>query len=324
VTRHLRKLQKRFTIPLRPDADGYIGRECPEAECRKYFKIVNGTGLKNATECHCPYCGHTGDQGDFHTQAQVQFATSIVERAVQRAVTRDLQDMARDFNRRSSAGFLSIKMGVKSSPLPLRRYSERQLETHIECPNCTLKYAVYGVFAFCPDCRQHNSLYMLGKNLDVVGKMLDMAASADVEIAGKLVENALEDCVAAFDAFGRELCRVNANKASLPAKADKISFQNLEGAKRNVDDLFGFDISAGLTKDEWQSVVRSLQKRHLFVHRMGVVDEEYVKKTGDAQAVVGHKISLTGHEVGSAVQIVRKLAQYIAEKLAALPEDGTR
>ena len=43
---------------------------------------------------------------------------------------------------------------------------EKQLETEVVCVNCTLRYSVYGVFAFCPDCGQHNSLQILDKNLD--------------------------------------------------------------------------------------------------------------------------------------------------------------
>ena len=81
---------------------------------------------------------------------------------------------------------------------------------------------------------QHNSIQILDKNLDVVGKMLEMATREGKVLAEKLIENALEDCVSAFDGFGRELCRVHATKARIPAKAEKINFQNLEGARKGT------------------------------------------------------------------------------------------
>ena len=139
----------------------------------------------------------------------------------------------------------------------------------------------YGVFAFCPDCGLHNSLQILSKNLELAVKMLDMAATAEADLASRLIENALEDCVSAFDGFGREVCRVHARKSTDPAKAEKISFQNLEGARQNLSVLFNIDLAAGLASDEWKAAVQGFQKRHLFAHKMGVVDEEYIRRTGD-------------------------------------------
>ena len=45
---------KEFSIEIKPDKEGHTGRECPK--CEKYFKIKFGTGLPDATDCHCPYC----------------------------------------------------------------------------------------------------------------------------------------------------------------------------------------------------------------------------------------------------------------------------
>jgi hypothetical protein len=100
------------------------------------------------------------------------------------------------------------------------------------------------VFAFCPDCGLHNSLQILNKNLEVVEKILDLATGTDQELAERLVENALEDCVSAFDGFGRELCRMHAQKSATPARVEKINFQNLDGAKSKVLSAFGIDLLA--------------------------------------------------------------------------------
>jgi len=59
--RHLESLPNRFSIPIKPDKDGYLGRECPIKDCKGYFKITPGTGLKGPVPCHCPYCGHSGE-----------------------------------------------------------------------------------------------------------------------------------------------------------------------------------------------------------------------------------------------------------------------
>jgi hypothetical protein len=148
--------------------------------------------------------------------------------------------------------------------------------------------------------------------------MLDIASAAEAELAGRLVENALEDCVSAFDGFGRELCRVHAKASNDPKKVEKVSFQNLEGAKQNVSELFKLDLAAGLTDDEWKMAVRAFQKRHLLSHKMGVVDTEYVRKSGDTQAVVGRKVNIDASEVRALVQIIGKLGRYLSDAMGRI------
>ena len=43
---NLRRLGNKFSIPLAPDTEGYIGKECPVEECLGYFKITPGPGIK--------------------------------------------------------------------------------------------------------------------------------------------------------------------------------------------------------------------------------------------------------------------------------------
>ena len=317
--RNLRRLGDSFSISIPADEEGFTGRECSEPKCEGYFKIQFGTGLKgDGLPCHCPYCGHTAGHDHFWTKAQLEYAKSVAMRKITDAIHEDLKKM--EFDHKPKGGFgigLSLKV-KRGRPVPIHSYREKELETEVVCVGCTLRYSVYGVFAFCPDCGQHNSLRILDKNLEVVGKMLDLAASSQKELADKLIENALEDCVSAFDGFGRELCRVHANKAGTPAKAKNMSFQNLQGAQTNVLQLFGVDFSAQMTAHDWQSAVRGFQKRHLAAHKMGVVDQEYITKTGDMRAVVGRKIGIGAEDVRELAAIVSRLATRLSEQLEQL------
>lgn len=320
--RHLRNLGSQFSIPLPTDEDGYLGRECPNGDCEGYFKIVPGTGLKGVTACHCPYCGHTADQSDFATRDQVEYAKSVAIRKITDAVVEDLKSLEFDIKPRGGIG-IGVSMKVKPGrPHPIHWYREKALETHIECSNCALRYAVFGVFAFCPDCRQHNSLQILGKNLEVVLKMLGMASSADTELGERLVENALEDCVSAFDGFAREICRVNAQASGDPDKALRVSFQNLPGAREQVSALFKLDLAGRLSDHEWETATRAFQKRHVLAHKMGVADKEYIRKSGDADAVVGRKIKIDANEVRQLAQIVSKLAEHFVVGLQRLGNEA--
>ena len=313
---HLRRLGNSISISIQPDEDGFTGRECPNSNCEGYFKIEFGTGLRGENlPCHCPYCGHTASHDQFWTKEQIKYAKSVALRKITDAFHKDLKKLEFDHKPRGAFG-ISVSLKVKPGrPTPIHYYREKRLETEVVCGNCTLRYSVYGVFAFCPDCGQHNSLHILDKNLEVVEKMLDLATSADKELSEKLIENALEDCVSSFDGFGRELCRMHAQKSASPAKVGKISFQSLDGAKTNVLTAFGIDLSTCVTSAEWNSAVQGFQKRHLFAHKMGVVDEDYITRTADPTAVAGRKITMDAADVREVVQVVQKVARHLFEQL---------
>lgn len=295
-----------FSVDLKSDEDGFTGRECPK--CKKYFKIEFGTGLKGeGLKCICPYCGQAGKPDDFFTEAQIEYADSVALRGVSDALHKELKKLEFSYKSDGALGF-GISMKVESGqPSPIRYYKERTLETEVVCDNCTLRYTVYGVFAFCPDCGQHNSLQILDKNLELVEKMIN----------SKFIEDGLVKCVSIFDGFGRELCRIHANKATNPGKVKQASFQRLEYAKEKILDLFGHDLSAHVTDKEWRAVNLNFRKRHVIVHKMGVVDEEYISKTKDPNAVLGRKVVITAEDVRFTVAVVRKIAHGFFDGITA-------
>jgi hypothetical protein len=313
--RHLRNLRSQFSISLPPDEEGFVGRECPVAECGGYFKLQPGTGLKGQNlPCHCPYCGHGAGSDKFLTKAQIEYAKSVMMREVTGALLRDLKSL--EFNHQPRGAFgVGISMKISGQPTAIRRYREAKLETEVVCERCTLRYTIYGVFGFCPDCAVHNSLQILNKNLELVQKLLAVADAQESQVAQHLTENALEDCVSAFDGFGRETCRVFATKASKPEKAAEIRFQNIAAARDRVREQFNVDFAASAATTDWKQILRAFQKRHLLAHKMGVVDEDYLSATGDSPSLVGRKVSIAAAEV---FELVTRLQSLGAELFCSL------
>lgn len=313
---HVGRLGDAFEVPISPDEDGFFGRECPSPDCEGYFRILLGTGLTGENlPCHCPYCGHIASHSEFATKEQLEYAQSVVVREVLAAAQKDLKKLEFEHRPRGTLGIgLSLKVKTGRS-VPIHYYREQKLETEVVCGNCGLRYSVYGVFAFCPDCGQHNSLQIIEKDLEMVGKILALAAEQEKELAEHLVESALEDCVSVFDGFGRELCKVNREHSVDPARVERVSFQNLEGARSAVAGLFDVDLAAYLALGEWQSAVRGFQKRHLIAHRMGVIDQDYITKTGDNNAVIGRRVRVTPDEVMELVHTLSKVARGLSADL---------
>jgi hypothetical protein len=296
----IRSLGNQVKVPFRSDEDGYLGRECPNPECEEYFKITPGTGIKGPAPCHCPYCGHAGDSDTFFTRQQIEYAKSVVMGKIADAVHRELKSMEFEVRPRGPLG-IGLSMKVKpGAPIPVRWYREKNLETEIVCDQCGLRYAIYGVFAWCPDCGVHNSLQILAKNLELAKKKLALAGSVDKDLADTVIADGLASVVSAFDGFGREVASEGETKAS---------FQNLEGARKRVLQRFSFDMADAVTEEEWRSSCRGFQKRNLLAHKMGVVDEEYVRKASDPFAVAGRKVTLASDEVAALIGIIERLGR---------------
>ncbi len=87
-------------------------------------------------------------------------------------------------------------------PKAVRVFPEKHLETHRTCPQCALEYAVYGKFAFCPDCRVDNTLQLLHDDLALAERQVVLAeAATDVDNARMHLGNALGTCVSGLDEF---------------------------------------------------------------------------------------------------------------------------
>ena len=320
-TTHLDRLGDKISVPIEPDDQGFMGRECPESACEGYFKIKPGTGLAGPDlQCHCPYCGHAGPPGEFWTKEQLEYAKSIALRQFTNALRADLKGLEFDHKPRGAFG-IGISLKLKpGAPVPIRHYRERTLETKVTCSSCTLEYSVYGVFGFCPDCGIHNSFQILQRNLELVGKQVELArAQDDLDLARHLLEDALENCVSVFDGFGRELCRLHAGKSTDPDAARAASFQNIGRAASRVNDLFAVDLSTALPPAEWRATSLAFLRRHLLAHKAGVIDSRYLQDSGEPPSLLGRRIEVSAAEVAAAAASIEKLAAYFFQALPPLP-----
>ncbi len=301
---------------LKSDEEGFFGRECPQ--CEGYFKIQFGTGLKGENlPCSCPYCGHKGSQDTFWTKDQLKHINSQVLRHIQNEFSKVFKKTTT--RSRPNSGFgITIKYKA-GRPQPIHYYREKKLQEEVICDKCTLRYAIYGTFGYCPDCGVHNSLQILKTNFTIIEKILMVAESSDQAIKDKLIENGLEDAVSAIDGYGRELSKLFAPKSSNPVKAQNISFQNIEGAQTNLVTLFSIDITQAISTIEWNDLKKLFQKRHLLAHKMGVIDQSYISATGESPGLIGRKVEISSQEVRDAVKYLVSIGQYFYDQLHLIP-----
>jgi hypothetical protein len=219
-------------------------------------------------------------------------------------------------------GTLGIGISMKlqpGTPPPIRHYREKALETYVTCRQCTLEYAVYGVFAYCPDCGVHNSLQMLQRNLDLARRQVTLAESqAEADFKRYLTENALEDCVSSFDGFARERARSFASKSADPKSAESMHFQNLPRSAVRLKALYGIDLQHGIAPEDWAFAHTCFMKRHLIAHASGVIDEDYLDETKEVRSLLGRRVIVVAADVERLAGTVERIGAGLAASLEAL------
>jgi hypothetical protein len=73
---------------------------------------------------------------------------------------------------------------------------------------------------------------------------------------------------------------------------------------------------------EWRSAGTAFQKRHLVAHKTGIVDVDYITKTGDTRAIVGRKIGIDATEVREFAKTISKIAVRLSNDLQVLEESS--
>ena len=121
---------------------------------------------------------------------------------------RDLQRSFKDLERSSRGSLIHFKVSTSRLELPIKYYSEKDLETLVYCDNCGLQFSVYGLFAVCPDCNRPNSMSMFMKSIEVVHKRIEPInniPSDEKDLREGLLADCVSSCVSTFDSLGKRL-----------------------------------------------------------------------------------------------------------------------
>ena len=158
-------MTQELNIELVTDDNGFVGRECPNEACGRYFKIKPGTGISTPS-IKCPYCRRESDSGSFLTADQKEYVLSVVAREIVEPAVKRFARNIEALNRNQPKGMIRLESSVRCELIPMHEYMERELETSVTCDKCFLQFVVYGVFASCPCCAQSNALWVLMSSLN--------------------------------------------------------------------------------------------------------------------------------------------------------------
>jgi hypothetical protein len=310
-------------MPL--DEDGYFDRRCPSRECGAPFKVLFDDWRDKVSDavCYCPICRNDTKAEEYNTPTQVRYIKQVVMAYVQEQIGNALKRDTERFNRRQQPGFVSMKMCYKpgSRPFLMPLRVAELMQQKFVCEKCGCRYASIGAAFFCPACGHNSVIVTFDSTIDAVRKTIEhlpliretLAAAASKDTAQdavrQILESQLAKLVGAFQRFAEAMFAKLPNAAQF--QTNKNTFQRLTESGNLWRQAVGEGYKDMLTATEMADLVRLFQQRHLVAHRDGIVDQEYIDKSGDTAYSVGQRLVVQEHAVLKLTELVAKLAEEI-------------
>jgi len=304
------EIDVRITLPT--DSKGMLGRECPV--CKKYFKIKPGTGVKTS-DCTCPYCEHKDNSKAFTTKDQLEYAKSLAVNQVLGPIFRDFEDSLKQLEHSSSEAFITFKVQTSGFEFPIQYYTEKDLETDVVCDSCGLVFAVYGIFACCPDCSRLTSMSIFRKSLEAARKRLYVISKLqkeETELQEVILMDALAAGVSSFDSLGKRLAKEF--PAYIPEKPKNL-FQNLDALQEILAKTLSIQLSDLIAKGEFENLYYLFQVRHISSHNFGEIDDDFIRKTKCDPNLKGSKPVVGKDDLIFFLEAIEKLGVALRERL---------
>ncbi|MEZ5692250.1 MAG: hypothetical protein R3D99_00045 [Altererythrobacter sp.] len=319
--------QSEFSVSIENDEEGYFDRECPSEDCLFQFKVLSEDWEAKVRddEVFCPSCGHSADADKWWTQQQIEHAQQAAIAEIAGTINKAMARDAAQWNRRQQKGGLismTLKVDDRNTQVLLPPAAAEAMRLKITCPSCECSYAVVGAAFFCPACGHNAADQQFSQSITGIIQSLDAipsvkSAIADRDIAENtirlLIENGLQNAVTAFQRCAEAIYE------TLPSagKARRNAFQNLSDGDALWVAATGKTYSTHLSPDELSTLRRSFQQRHLLAHTQGIVDADYLAKSGDTRYQVGQRIVVREEAVRETAGLVRKLISGLIEDAKA-------
>lgn len=311
-----------ISVPIKPDTEDYYDKECPAESCLFGFKVFGDdwTNIVRDEEVFCPACRHRAPAKSWYTREQIEQAKEYAFKQVQAGLDRAMVNDAKDWNRRQPRnGFLTITMDVKgfSTPLLMPIAAAEPMRLRTACDACGCRYSYIGAAFFCPSCGENSARHTFKQTLTTIrtaattGEILRKSLGTDEAevLIRSLLEKGFQDTVMSFQRLNEQIYAQIAGAQV----ARRNAFQNLDDGSELWTKAVGRSFDAMLSSDEARRLRIYFQQRHLIAHRQGIVDRNYLLRSGDATYAIGQRLVIRETAVIDFVDLVERLGNAIIE-----------
>lgn len=316
---------KEISVPIEPDAEGYLDKECPSEPCYFLFKVHSDdwANIVRDEEVFCPSCGHVAPAQSWFTRGQVEaakkYTISTITNSMNKAMRADAAASKRRQNRNS---FLSITLDVKGGRdavlVPVAAAEPMRLRT--TCESCGCRYSYVGAAYFCPSCGANSASHTFTQTLNTIrtaaglGETLRKTLGPDeAEVMIRtLLEKSIQDTVMSFQRLTEQLYERQCGKT-----ARRNAFQNLDAGS----ELWRAEIGQAYVDLIGQPKLDQLriyfQQRHLLAHQQGIVDQDYIDRSGDRTYAAGQRLLIRDSAVREFADLIEELSHELTKKVAS-------
>lgn len=279
---------------LLSDDHGFFGRICPK--CSSYFRVEN-----TPDPMYCPYCLHKSHFIDFCTDNQKAFIKEFI-----------------DVSQKAFASQVSVKINFDEIAANLERnshspwvYKEETQQTVFECVACNMKTDILGEYAACSNCGTLNCETIFNTKLAYLEKKFEEIHETVTDRHYRESEwEQLLRCVSEFEGLGNDLKKFLLTKPMTSKRRNdlrNLSFQRVLNANERLKEWFDIDYLDIIGEEERVFINKMFNKRHLFTHNNGKVDQEYIHNTGDTSVRLNEVIRLKSKDIKRLLPHIRNM-----------------
>lgn len=190
----------------------------------------------------------------------------------------------------SSSG-ITFKPGPIQCRTVIPNYQERKVDSELDSPKCHTKFQVYGIFGYCSGCKEEN-LLIYDVNINIIESEIENSDNPERQL-----RHAYGDLVSTFENF----CTRKASKIT----REKGKFQALYDTRKFFKNHLKTDIFSNVPQDQLLTLRRLFQKRHVYIHSDGTINDKYVEKIPEDKSLLGQKAVLSIEELKLAAKGMR-------------------
>ncbi len=264
---------------------------------------------------HCPLCGHIDTSDKWWTKDQLSAMHDLATSWARSYIQDELKRLA---NSTRGNKFIKItyepgrKITFTNNPIG----QSPEWEQEIQCPHCQTRYSVIGSAFFCPCCGSNVIETVFDDALDSVEKMIEALPEMEkvfeasygkdkaVTMGRSMLEGCIGDVVSTFQKYAETKYSVLSNK---PIRIN--DFQIVEKGSTLFKEATGKGYDFWLSDSELLKMNIMFQRRHLYEHNGGIVDEKYIQKSHDNSYKIGQRLVVRKGEIIAFITIVKKLSE---------------
>lgn len=310
-----------ISIPI--DDDGYLDRRCPSEACQADFKVLLEDWKHKVSDAQvfCPVCREESKATEWNTPEQKEYITQVGLNHIHSVIGGALSRDTADFNRRQRTGFITMSMSYKpgAPTLVVPINAAEVLRQKFTCDQCQCRYSSLGAAFFCPACGHNSAESTFAQAIETVQKSLAAlpAIREAVQVASdayaakntgrEILENSVGRLVGAFQRIVEAF--FDRTSAAATTRRRKNVFQNLTEGSALWRTATGKGYEDLITPAEMNDLLRLFQQRHLLAHCEGLVDQDYIIKSGDTTYAVGQRLVIQEEAVSCLAELVARLAE---------------